>query len=299
MIEIQSCPVCNGQAFDPIATCIDHSISREKFSIIRCTECELLITSPRPAKDQMDKYYASQAYTSHISTAKNMMDKMYLFVRGFTLKWKLSLVETKTIPSTSRRLLDFGCGTGEFLKTAKLHGWQTTGMEPSPLARQQSDPAISLDVKASLQEIIKDDKKFDVITLWHVLEHVEDLNTTLQDLSRLLAQNGTIFIAVPNHNSWDGKHYHQNWAGYDVPRHLWHFSMKNMKHLMEKHSLSVAKIIPMRLDAFYISLLSEKYGNNGSFSVPGMIKALLNALKSNRYAKKNMEYSSLIYVVKK
>jgi 2-polyprenyl-3-methyl-5-hydroxy-6-metoxy-1,4-benzoquinol methylase len=215
------------------------------------------------------------------------------------LKWKLSLIEKHAAASPEKTLFDFGCGTGEFLKAAKFNGWLTTGMEPSQFARQQSDPTIRPYIQTSIKDVINDNKRFQVITLWHVLEHVEDLNLTLQELKQLLIQSGTIFIAVPNHTSWDAKHYKQHWAGFDVPRHFWHFSMKSMTRLLEKHALTVVKIIPMRLDAFYISLLSEKYQNNEQVSILGMIKAFFKALYSNQRARKSMEYSSLIYVVKK
>ena len=299
MIEIHRCPICDGNTFIPFISALDHSISREMFSLIKCRDCELLITSPRPANNQLDKYYTSPAYTSHISTAKNIIDKIYLKARNFTLKWKLSLIERNTSGTPEKTLFDFGCGTGEFLKAAKLNGWLITGMEPSLFARQQSDLAIQADIQVSMKEITNNNKRFQVITLWHVLEHVEDLNTTLQELKHLLVQSGTIFIAVPNHTSWDAKHYKQNWAGFDVPRHFWHFSMKSMTRLLEKHALTVVKIIPMRLDAFYISLLSEKYQNNEQVSILGMMKAFFKGLHSNRQAGKSMEYSSLIYVVKK
>jgi SAM-dependent methyltransferase len=300
MIEIHRCPVCDGNTFIPFLNCQDHSISREMFTLIKCKDCQLLITSPRPANNQLEKYYTSPAYTSHISTAKNVIDKIYLTVRNFTLKWKISLIKKYSPGSPEKSLLDFGCGTGEFLRAAKSNGWQTTtGIEPSLVAREQSDPTIRPDIHASLKDIANDNKRFHVITLWHVLEHVEDLNSTLQDLKKLLAPDGTIFIAVPNHTSWDGNHHKQNWAGFDVPRHFWHFSMTNMTRLLEKHALAVIKIVPMRLDAFYISLLSEKYRNNEQVSLKGMIKAFFQGLYSNHRARKSMEYSSLIYVVKK
>ena len=299
MIEIHRCPICDGNTFIPFLNSLDHSISREMFTLVKCIDCELLITSPRPSNTQLDKYYTSPAYTSHISTAKNILDKVYLRARSFTLTWKLSLIEKHAPASPEKTLFDFGCGTGEFLKAAKFNGWLTTGMEPSRFARQQSDSVIRPYIQASINDVINDNKRFQVITLWHVLEHVEDLNSTLQELKQLLIQSGTIFIAVPNHTSWDAKHYKQHWAGFDVPRHFWHFSMKSMTRLLEKHALTVVKIIPMRLDAFYISLLSEKYQNNEQVSILGMIKAFFKALYSNQRARKNMEYSSLIYVVKK
>jgi 2-polyprenyl-3-methyl-5-hydroxy-6-metoxy-1,4-benzoquinol methylase len=300
MIDIHECPVCNGGNLIPYIQCVDHSVSHETFTIKQCPSCTLLITTPRPTAAALNKYYDSSAYTSHIGQAQNVFDKVYQTIRNFTLRWKLSLVKKRSnFPNHTSRLLDFGCGTGEFLKLAKSQGWKTTGMEPSGVARDHSDPAISKDIRASLEDVISRHPTFDVITLWHVLEHVEDLNTTFKDLKNILAQNGTIFIAVPNHASWDAQHYKEQWAAYDVPRHLWHFTTKNMEILASRHGMRISKIIPMRLDAYYITLLSEKYRNNNVFSLWGLLRAILNALSSNLAARKNREYSSLIYVLKK
>jgi hypothetical protein len=299
MIEIQNCPVCDNNIFTPFLTCLDHSISRENFLLVQCSNCQLIITSPRPSSHELNKYYTSAAYTSHIAAAESLFDKIYLTARSFALKWKLSLVEKYTISGPQKKIFDFGCGTAEFLKAAKQKGWVTIGMEPSHLARKNSDPSVAADVRPTLMDVINEGHNFTAITLWHVLEHVEDLNTTLLALKAMLAENGTIFIAVPNHTSWDGKHYGQNWAGYDVPRHLWHFNKNSMTRLLENHGLTIATTIPMRLDAFYISLLSEKYQQNKSLSILGITKALFNAVTSNYRARNAMNYSSLIYVIKK
>jgi hypothetical protein len=193
--------------------------------------------------------------------------------------------------------LDYGCGTGDFLKVAQSHGWLCSGIEPAPQARAHASNNTKTDIKSSLNEISAE-QKFNAITLWHVLEHVEELQKILIRLSSLLSEDGTMFIAVPNHNSWDGEHYKEYWAGYDLPRHLWHFSPRNMRLLLGQNSLTLEKIIPMRLDAFYISLLSEKYKKN-ALTFSGLYKAFINGCRSNFYARKTMSYSSLIYVVKK
>lgn len=296
MTEIQECPICQGKVFSPFLTCLDHSISFEKFNLIKCAACDLIITSPRPDDTVMGNYYLSPSYTSHLNTAKSAFDKLYMLARSFTLKWKLSLVKYHT--KSSKSVLDYGCGTGEFLKLSMLKGWEIEGVEPSLNARRQASGIIAKNISSSLDDI-PETKTFDAITLWHVLEHVPDLDTTLQKLKNRLSHNGTIFIAVPNHTSWDGKNYKQSWAGYDVPRHLWHFSKKNMKMLLEKNGLVLEKIIPMKLDAFYISLLSEKYQTEKPFRLSTIIKGLLNGLRSNIHAGKSNEYSSLIYLVKK
>jgi 2-polyprenyl-3-methyl-5-hydroxy-6-metoxy-1,4-benzoquinol methylase len=299
MIEIHTCPACNGLTFNHFLICTDHAVSHEKFNIVKCSQCELLITTPRPGPTEIAPYYVSPAYTSHIKTATNTFDRLYLTVRTFTLKWKLSIVEKNAAPSSEKQILDFGCGTGEFIKVAKHNGWNTIGMEPSQHARQHVSPSISKDIKNSLQEVSNLKKKFDAITLWHVLEHVDELNTTIENLKNLLTENGRIYIAVPNSNSWDAHHYKQHWAAYDVPRHLWHFNIKSMHELLKQHQLTNIKVLPMWLDAFYVAMLSEKYRNGDSFSARGMLNSLFNAIRSNYAANRTREFSSLIYVVKK
>lgn len=298
MIKVQQCPICNGITFAPFITCIDHAVSHETFHLIKCADCELLITSPRPVIEDTGKYYESPAYISHSSKAKTSLDKMYVTARTFTLKWKMSVVEKHASLTTRKNLLDFGSGVGEFLKVAKSNGWNITGVEPSKHAREQAADIIAKDIKPALEDVTQGKNTFDVITAWHVMEHVHELSPTIHTLRNLLEEKGTLIIAVPNHHSWDAIHYKQYWAAYDVPRHLWHFNMKSMTRLLESHGLRITTILPMRLDAFYISLLSEKY-RAGSFTIGGMTTSFLNGLRSNYHAKKNMEYSSLIYIVKR
>jgi 2-polyprenyl-3-methyl-5-hydroxy-6-metoxy-1,4-benzoquinol methylase len=135
---------------------------------------------------------------------------------------------------------------------------------------------------------------FDVITMWHVLEHVPDIGNQIKELKRLLKPDGTLLIAVPNFNSYDAKHYGVFWAAYDVPRHLWHFSKTAIKMLFEKEDMKLEKVLPMKFDAFYVSLLSEKY-KSGKMN---FFKAFFVGLQSNWSAKRNFEFSSHIYVIK-
>lgn len=296
MINVHTCPTCNGTNFSPFLTCTDHSVSHETFQLNRCAHCSLLITSPRPDNTQLGKYYLSQTYTSHIKQGKSLIDNVYLFARRFTLKWKLSLLQ-KNVPQSSANLLDFGCGVGEFLKASVKKGWTIAGVEPSEIARINADPSVFPSIVSSLKELTTELKRFDAITAWHVLEHVTDLNENIATLKNLLQPNGTMFIAVPNHNSWDAKHYANHWAAYDVPRHLWHFNLQSMTRLLTAHSLTVIKVLPMRLDAYYVSLLSEQY--LGNTNVTRFANAIINGARSNYLARKNSEYSSLIYIVRK
>jgi 2-polyprenyl-3-methyl-5-hydroxy-6-metoxy-1,4-benzoquinol methylase len=267
----------------------DHSVSSEQFELYRDENLDLLITFPQPDENNLYKYYESEDYISHTDSKRTIFEKAYHLVKSRALKNKLQLINK--LQKHKGTLLDIGAGTGEFLMVAKENGWQTIGIEPNAKARE-----IASKKGVSFSESIStlDSFSFDVITMWHVLEHVPNLENQIKELKRLLKPNGTILIAVPNFNSFDAKHYGVFWAAYDVPRHLWHFSKTAIKKLFEKKELHVEKILPMPFDSFYVSLLSEKY-KTGKMN---FIKAFFVGLKSNWKAKQNLEYSSHIYVIK-
>ena len=267
----------------------DNSVSKENFELYRDESLDLLITYPQPKEEELGKYYESDDYISHTDGKRSMFEKAYHFVKGIALKNKLQLIND--LQKEKGKLLDIGAGTGEFLMVAKENGWQTTGIEPSDKARN-----IALKKGVFLADSLADleDHSFDVISMWHVLEHVPNLENQIKELKRLLKPTGTILIAVPNFNSYDAKYYKEFWAAYDVPRHLWHFSKAAIKGLFAKEGLHLQKVLPMKFDAFYVSLLSEKY-KTGKMNY---FKAISIGLKSNKYGKENLEYSSHIYVLK-
>lgn len=298
MIEVHTCPACAESSFNPFLTCPDHSISKENFTIKQCANCRLVVTSPRPEPEDLHRYYLSDLYTSHTKHAKNVLDILYILARGFTHRWKRSLVTGNTQVSRNKSILDFGCGTAQFLQAMRQKNWEIAGVEPSHVARQNAPESIQPVVVKSINDL-SPQKTYNAITLWHVLEHVHDLDGTLRALKARLQNDGTLFIAVPNHLCWDAKRYESYWAGYDVPRHLWHFSQKSMERLLTKNNFRLIKIIPMRLDAIYVSILSEKYLSEHKFTIAKIFKGVINGIRSNLSARKTKQYSSLIYVVKK
>lgn len=294
MESLSECPVCKRTEFTPLLSCVDHTVSHETFQLHSCTACGFVMTNPRPDKNDLPKYYQSETYISHSNKSANAIDFLYKVARRFTLKWKLRLVRQQSL-QTPQSLLDVGCGTGGFLQQCNKRGMQVTGVEPSPIARDHARPEIKSKIVDSLNNV---EGQFDAITLWHVLEHISDLNETVENLKTHLNENGTIFIAVPNLNSSDAITYRESWAAYDVPRHLWHFSKQTMALLLHHHGLRLIKTLPMKLDAYYVSMLSEKYRNpRGGLS--NLRGAILQAWKSNHSARLSHEYSSLIYIIRK
>ena len=270
-----------------LLNCKDNTVSGEYFEVMEHEEYEMLVTSPVPKN--LEKYYKSESYISHTDSKKTFFDKIYQAVKNHTLKQKLLLLNS--FKSGSKSVLDFGAGTGDFLKICKNNNWQVLGIEPSAEARENAVKK-GVYLKENLLDITN--QKFDVITLWHVLEHVGNLKNTIKVLKSLLQPEGRIVVAVPNYKSYDAEFYKEHWAAYDVPRHLWHFSQKAIHKLFLEAEMIVEETLPMKFDSYYVSLLSEKYKTGKS----NPIKAFYRGFLSNRSAKSTTEYSSLIYVIK-
>jgi 2-polyprenyl-3-methyl-5-hydroxy-6-metoxy-1,4-benzoquinol methylase len=292
--SVSICPICSSSSFTKFLSAKDHTTAGEQFEIIKCSECNLALTNPRPDINYIGKYYQSEKYISHTGGSKSLFDKVYVFARTITLGWKLKLIN-KYKPTGS--ILDYGCGTGEFLHHLKIHGWAISGVEPSEGARSKATDLLEKPIHSSIEKL--EASQFDVITLWHVLEHIHDLNEKLLAIKSLLKQDGIIFIAVPNHEAPDAQKYGAYWAGYDVPRHLWHFSKDSMKKLLDKTGLELIDIQPMKLDAYYVSLLSEGYKNPNQNKLVSALKAVASGLVSNFTANKTQNHSSLIYIAKR
>jgi SAM-dependent methyltransferase len=290
MIAVTSCPVCGNSNFEPFLACTDYTVSEKQFDLVLCVVCRLVITSPQPPSEELGLYYQSADYISHTSKSNSLVDSIYLAVRRFTLAGKKNLA--KSLQHKKGKLLDYGCGTGDFLLACKNDGWLADGVEPGEAAR-----TLALQKGISVSESLREaSNTFNLITLWHVLEHVPDLNQTLQQLYDKLAIDGSLLVAVPNHSSLDGKYYQQYWAGYDVPRHLWHFNQQNMEQLLLDNGFKLKTVKPMLFDSFYVSLLSETYKGKG---LSKFIRAFITGLRSNLAAYKTKEYSSLIYIAGK
>lgn len=266
----------------------DYSVTKEDFSLHLDEDLEMLVTVPQPNPTELHRYYESDDYISHTDGSRGWFESAYQFVKQFALAQKLRTIE-KLQPGGT--LLDIGAGTGAFVQKASARGWKATGFEPDEKARKL---ALSKGISLLGSMDALPDAGFDVITMWHVLEHVPDLPAQIQLLKRLLKPGGLIVIAVPNYRSADALHYGNFWAAYDVPRHLWHFSRTSVSKLMQRNGLSLVGTKPMWFDAFYVSLLSEKYKTGGMRPVP----AFWQGLRSNFKAMRTGEYSSLIYLVR-
>ena len=229
----QSCPFCDSENTVPFIECIDHTVSGEIFPILTCNDCSGKFTSNAPDLTGIGRYYQSDAYISHTDSRKGLFNTIYQIIRNVTISQKNKFVIGKA-GLKKGSILDYGCGTGNFLSSMKKSGWKVQGIEPDPNARQKASVAAGevIHTPDHINQIAS--SYLDVITLWHVLEHVHDLHHVIAEFKRILKPQGVLVIAVPNHLSYDAKFYRQFWAAYDVPRHLYHFNPASIQQLFTR-----------------------------------------------------------------
>lgn len=283
------CPWCGSEKAQINLWLRDEFLTKEDFHICECLNCGLLYTMPRPDKDKIGAYYKSEAYYSHQENKKGFIPKVYERVKSINLKHKYRLATNGLQPG---KLLDIGCGVGDFLHTAEMHGWECIGVEPSDDAKSIAQKRIKGKIITSMELEGFPDGSFDVITMWHVLEHVDNIKWQVAQLQRLVNPSGRVIIALPNYKSYDGQYYKEQWAAYDVPRHLNHFNRNTLSKIFKTSGLELIKMDKLKWDAYYISYLSEQYRHH---SLP-LVRGLYRGLISNCQAKRSGEWSSLVYV---
>jgi SAM-dependent methyltransferase len=276
-------------------TCTDFYASGDSFELFSCEDCNFTFTQDFPSGSAMDRYYESSEYIPHSDTRKGIVNVVYHLVRKYMLGKKARLV-MKEARLSSGKLLDIGTGTGYFPSIMARKGWETEAIEKDACARTFAKEKFNLDVKPEEALSAFEPDTFNVITLWHVMEHLEKLNETWGRLYELLTDKGVLIVAVPNHASYDAEKYGADWAAYDVPRHLWHFTSGTMQQFGSKHGFILAERYPMSFDAFYISMLSEKNMKKPFSFLRGTYTGLLTWFRALTRKEKS---SSMIYVFRK
>lgn len=286
--HLSNCPICTESVLESYMPITDYFGDKEVFQTAQCNKCNTVFTTPRPDQKYIVNYYKSNSYKSHGDKKGGIIDGLYSFAQQRNFNHKLKLINQY---SFGKKLLDYGCGAGAFLQFLRSKGFDVTGVEPDVDAR--SHIPSNIPVEENLSNLSS--SKVDVISSYHVIEHVHELIDTMTKLSEMLDRNGVFHLALPNYKSWDAQHYQAYWAGYDVPRHLYHFSQKGVHALANKVSLNIVATHPLVFDSYYVSLLSEEYKTGNK----NFLTAFKNGYISNRKAKKSGEYSSLIYILTK
>ncbi|MDP2424206.1 MAG: class I SAM-dependent methyltransferase [Bacteroidales bacterium] len=287
-----ACIACQGSDIEKFIELQDYFLSQEWFEIHRCNQCGLMFTLPQPSIIELPTYYQSKKYFSHMQRGFSVTQSIYNAARNFMIRRKVSVINKFAYRGS---VLDIGCGTGEFLAACMKNGWNTTGIEPNSHARKYANSEYGLNIYDDTYLDQCSENSMDVVTMWHSLEHTRNPQGYFDAIQRILKPHGLLLLALPNTQSWDAQHYDKYWAAWDVPRHLHHFSQNAIEVLAKKNNFILTKVIPLPLDAFYVSLLSEKYRNAKST----ILKAFVNGWRSNIEAKnKNIGYSSQIYLFK-
>lgn len=286
---LKNCPICNGENHEKFLMATDNLVTKNEFKIVKCIQCGFIFTNPRPSLEQIPGYYKSDNYSSHSDGRKSLFDRFYAFLRNRNISNKLDLISA--YKKENLELFDYGCGVGSFILEAQKRAWKGIGFEPNDDAKKTALKA-GLEIKTP-EELIAAEARFDLITLWHVLEHIHDINEVISTLKSLLKNNGLLVVAVPNILSWDARHYNEKWAALDVPRHLYHFSEITIEKIFSKFGMEIVNKFPLKMDAYYISLLSEKAPLLKYFM------AIIKGWYSNFKARKTINYSSQIFFIKK
>lgn len=293
-INIQTCLICHSNSLTKCFAAVDHTASGESFTIVECKECGFRFTADPPAEQDCGRYYQSQDYISHSDTSEGWVNKIYHKVRKIMLGRKEALCR---VHGTAKTLLDFGSGTGYFADHMQKAGYKVMGVEMDDNAREYSRRQWGLQV-VSTQDFLngKLEEKYGYITLWHVLEHLYDPDRYMKLFNSLLDTNGRLIIAVPNFHGGEAKNYSSFWAGYDVPRHLWHFHPEAMRQFAKRNGFEVTSMAGMPFDPFYNAMLSEKYMKHSLGLLRGGLHGLMAWVRS---AGKPERASSVIYTMVK
>ncbi len=288
-----SCHACHGDDVVKLFDVTDYFLTAESFEIHGCSRCGLLMTLPQPSAELLPSYYQSKEYLSHNNKSNSLFEGLYRAARLIMNRSKVSILNRYSQIGT---VLDIGCGTGEFLAACKKKRWNSFGIEPNKAARQYAISKHGLQIFDESFLFQSQAGSFDVVTMWHSFEHTRNPQTYLTVISKILKPDGVLLLALPNHNSWDAKYYGKFWAAWDVPRHLFHFSEKAIKIFSENNGFTFVDVLPLKLDAYYVSLLSEKYRNGNK----NYLKAMAIGCRSNKEAKEqNIGFSSQIYLFSK
>lgn len=275
----------------------DYSVSGETFDVWESGD-GYRFTHPVP--EDLSRYYDSSNYLSHHSDEGGLMAAAYRLLRAGNNRWKRALLQRYLQKATSAqqpfKLLDFGCGTGHFAGSCARKGWEVSGLEPDTDAARlaQKDGLFTVYPDFSALPALQTARGFDAITAWHVLEHVPEPEKTLKHFYEQLKPDGVAVIAVPNFKSFDARFYGPAWAGYDLPRHLHHFTPAFLNELAAGQGFRPLGLHRMLLDAFFVSLLSEQYAGHGAL---GSLRAVFTGLRSNLSALADARQSSAFAAV--
>lgn len=294
--NISTCPVCGSLdiEFSHYLTVPDWLVSKENFELQQCAECSFVFTSNAPSQETAGPYYESEEYVEHTDTKKGLIYGVYHQARKLMLKFKLSTIKNF---NRGNKILDIGSGSGYFINFMKQNGYDVSGVEISEKAVALCKEKFNINVNSPLDFLAKKlPTDFDIISMWHVFEHVYNFEEYFEIIYNSLKADGKVFVALPNPDCFEAKYYKEYWNGFDTPRHLWHFSPRTFRKFAENRGFKLIAMRRLPLDPFFNAMVSNSYQSGFKFLpytfLIGLISFINGLLNQNKA-------SSLIYVLQK
>lgn len=296
--RVSVCPVCGSAAREVLHEgLIDNVlfVAPGRWTMHRCTQCRSAYLDPRPNQASIGKaygtYYTHDAgmpraeanqlsgfrrwrrilangYTNHRYGTNHQPASVWgIWVARLLLRQREAMdVQFRYLPKPEKgqRLLDIGCGNGDFLANAKHAGWDVLGLEPDPKAAQVAQQR-GLDVRVGTIALLGNEAAyFDAITLSHVIEHVHSPQDVLTSVHRLLKLGGFVYVDTPNIDSSGAKRFGTNWRGLETPRHLVLFNTGSLQQLLMEIGFDLIKIKRRTavMPGMYLSSLQMKHGKS-------------------------------------
>ena len=226
-----SCTICGGEAISFLFLGADY-ITAETFNIYKCRVCNSVATKPDLKTDDFQKYYPQAYYGQRKTVTDSWINRSRL--------QKVSCISDSKNIVSKKTLLDVGCGDGSFISLLAAQGWGVAGTEmASPGSYAMKAP--NFICRGELGNCGFAMGSFDIVTMWHSLEHFTDPLTYLREAQRLLKQDGVLLLEVPNFGSWEAKIFKQNWFHLDVPRHVFHYDIKSLLFILNKTGFRITK----------------------------------------------------------
>lgn len=227
MESLTKCLICGADRLDPL-------VAIDRWTVVECRSCRLGMLSPRPDPSELSTLYEEQYFVAHEMRCRSAAE----MARGLRDQRKrLALVRSFV---RGGRLLDVGCAVGDFLAAAKQRGFEVEGVEYSAWAADEATRRLGVPVRVGdIHRLAGGDRRFDAVTMWHVLEHTRDPVADLTAVRGVLSDGGRLFIELPNYQSIDAQRSGAAWAGWQLPYHLWHFTPGALSILLVKCGFDV------------------------------------------------------------
>src|SRR5262245_43177127 len=232
-----SCPVCLNAVTKPVLTGTDwlFESTTKSFTLHSCPSCRCLFLNPLPDDYEIAGFYPAQYWWNSSRSERNrLLKKLESIYRKFALHDHVGFIVRAGQNRSGLELLDVGCGSGTLLGLLKQRGFRPLGIDFSAEAARVAETENGVRVVVgSLDNARFPNQSFDIVTLFHVMEHVTNPRSVLAETFRILKPKGSLILQVPNIDSWQFKAFGARWYGLDIPRHVIDYSKDAMLMLLK------------------------------------------------------------------